>query len=292
MITLASAERSAKQFDLLQAIEDTVQEMLDKKEQTPVLSIPYTFMEVYNSPEMIDLLKAILDYCTDLFNLESKMQILSREAKTKNLPVPKPLPSELHQLQEKAQEMARKYGWIIISFKKSKNKQEDQNLHETLLYFMHKALSAAFDRNDGAKLEEELCRLFRSTAFNISLRKRADTSQKLPPIKPMTQAEKEASIIKRIEDRNRQSRNSSIERSSSLVMRPGFVKLSPFKAIEARSPLISLILPSSRDKIRQYELERKNKLLAKANTILSQTDAKQILRDEIRRAQVYANMPS
>mmetsp|Transcript_9425 Transcript_9425/g.18119 ORF Transcript_9425/g.18119 Transcript_9425/m.18119 type:complete len:292 (-) Transcript_9425:1225-2100(-) len=287
MIASPQAERNAKQFDLLQAIEDTVQEMLEKKEQKPVLYIPYRFMEVYNSPEMVDLLKAILDYCTDLFKLEYKLEVLSNEAKTKNLPAPKPLPSELRRLQEKAQEMARKYGWIIITFKKSKNKQEDQNLYETILYFMHKTLSSAFDRNDSVKLEEELSRLFRSTAFNISLRKQADMEQqKLPPVKQMSQSEKEESIIKRIENKRRISRNRIAERSLSQVMRPGFVRLSPFKAIEARSPLISLILPSPRDKIRQYEQERKNKILAKASNKITQAEAKEILREEMKRVQL------
>jgi hypothetical protein len=171
---MASSELNAKQFDLLQTMENTVTGMVATKESKPVLYIPFRFMEVYNSPEMIDLLKSILDYTTDLFKLEYKLEVLSAEARTKNLPDPKPLPSELRRLEEKAQEMARKYGWIIISFKKSKNKQEDQNLYETILYFMHKTLSAAFDSNDVHKLEEELSRLFRSTAFNITLRKQAE----------------------------------------------------------------------------------------------------------------------
>lgn len=287
MIASPKADRNAKQYDLLQAIEDTVQEMLEKKEQKPVLYIPYRFMEVYNSAEMIDLLRAILDYCTDLFKLEYKLEVLSGEARTKNLPAPKPLPSELHRLQEKAQEMARKYGWIILTFKKSKNKQEDQNLYETILYFMHKTLSSAFDRNDSAKLEEELSRLFRSTAFNISLRKQAQPAPpKLPQLKQMTQSEKEDAVIKRIEGKRRATRNRATERSlSNQVMRPGYVRLSPFKAIEARSPLISLILPSPRDKIRQYEQERKNKLLAKAISKISEVEAKDILREELRRVQ-------
>jgi hypothetical protein len=68
-------------------------------------------------------------------------------------------------------------------------------------------------------------------------------------------------------------------------MRPGFVKLSPFKAIEARSPLISMILPSSRDKIRQYEQQRKNKTQAKNTNRIFQAEAKEILRDEMRRVQ-------
>jgi hypothetical protein len=297
MAVTMMASPELKQFDLLQTMEDTVTEMIAKKEQKPVLYIPFRFMEVYNSPEMIDLLKAILDYTTDLFKLEYKLEVLSAEARTKNLPDPKPLPSELRRLQEKAQEMARRYGWIIISFKKSKNKQEDQNLYETILYFMHKTLSAAYDRNDVHKLEEELSRLFRSTAFNITLRKQAEAEHKLPPLKPQLlpqpqtkaelqeqiKAKKQESIINRIENKRRYTRNP--ERSQSLVMRPGFVKLSPFKAIEARSPLISMILPSPRDKIRQYEQERKNKNLAKNTNKISQAEAKEILRDEMRRVQ-------
>ena len=42
------------------------------------------------------------------------------------------------------------------------------------------------------------------------------------------------------------------------IKRPAFVRISPFKAISSRSPLISLLLPSAKDKIREIdELRRK-----------------------------------
>lgn len=48
-----------------------------------------------------------------------------------------------------------------------------------------------------------------------------------------------------------------IESSASAHVRPNYVKLNPYKAINARSPLISMILPSNRDKIRAFEETRR-----------------------------------
>ena len=85
--------------------------------------------------------------------------------------------------------MANAYSWIVfykrsISDKamnschsfmqfKSKilsNQKADQYFYETMMIFSAKVLQNAFDKTDIPKLEEEINRLFRSNAFNISQR--------------------------------------------------------------------------------------------------------------------------
>mmetsp|Transcript_26167 Transcript_26167/g.25350 ORF Transcript_26167/g.25350 Transcript_26167/m.25350 type:complete len:85 (+) Transcript_26167:371-625(+) len=83
--------------------------------------------------------------------------------------------------------MADKYAWIVYHNKsianeqmdhcssfmqfKSKilaNQKADQYFYETMMIFSAKVLQNAFGKEDILKLEDEINRLFRSNAFNIS----------------------------------------------------------------------------------------------------------------------------
>lgn len=89
--------------------------------------------------------------------------------------------------------MADKYAWIVFNYKsissdqmdhcssfmqfKSKilaNQKSDQYFYETMMIFSAKVLQNAFDKSDIQKLEEEINRLFRSNAFNITQRVQFD----------------------------------------------------------------------------------------------------------------------
>jgi hypothetical protein len=48
------------------------------------------------------------------------------------------------------------------------NDKSDRNFYETLIIFSAKVLQGAFEKSDVPRLEEEMNRLFRSNAFNIS----------------------------------------------------------------------------------------------------------------------------
>lgn len=50
------------------------------------------------------------------------------------------------------------------------NQKSDQIFYETMMIFSAKVLQNAFDKTDISKLEDEINRLFRSNAFNISQR--------------------------------------------------------------------------------------------------------------------------
>lgn len=97
--------------------------------------------------------------------------------------------------------MGNAYSWIIfykksISDKQAKqcrsfmqfkskilaNQKSDQFFYESLLLFSVKALKDAFEIRDLPKLEEEVSRLFRSNAFNMTERRlREEERMKLYP---------------------------------------------------------------------------------------------------------------
>ena len=104
--------------------------------------------------------------------------------------MPQVLASEKKKLNEKATKMANAYSWVIFknaslskkAFEENKsfiqfkskiesNKRPDINFFETLTIFSAKVLKDAFDSSELMKLEEEINRLFRTNAFNITERK-------------------------------------------------------------------------------------------------------------------------
>jgi hypothetical protein len=116
--------------------------------------------------------------------------VLDAEAKTRGFKTPAVLPSEKKKLNEKAVAMANAYSWIVFYKRsitdkamnechsymqfKSKilaNQKHDQFFYESLLLFSCKALRDAFEVSDLPKLGEEVSRLFRSNAFNMTERR-------------------------------------------------------------------------------------------------------------------------
>ena len=124
--------------------------------------------------------------------MENKQFVLESESKQRGLDVPKVLPAEKKKLNEKATRMAYAYSRIIYT-NKSINKKEmignkcksfmyfkakimenqdaDQNFYDTLVIFSSQVLKEAFDPSELMKLEEEINRLYRTNAFNITERK-------------------------------------------------------------------------------------------------------------------------
>lgn len=152
--------------------------------------IPKKLFTFVKNKKYEHFLQTLLEYCKELFRLENKQQVLEQEAKTRGLPVPQVLASEKKKLQEKATKMANAYSWIIflnaslsqqafednksfIQFKSKieSNKRPDINFFESLTIFSAKVLKEAFDSSELMKLEEEINRLFRTNAFNITERK-------------------------------------------------------------------------------------------------------------------------
>jgi len=167
--------------------------------------------------------------------------------------------------------MADKYSWIVFthtsigsngigsthSFMQFKsrilsNQKADRYFYETMMIFAAKVLQTAFDKQDIPKLEEEINRLFRSNAFNISQRMQFDDARKkkFPQLQEARAKESNEDLVKRMELRikvpKENQRQSYIK--SKTEIRPLFSRLTPQGALESRSPLVSMIFPSLIDK--------------------------------------------
>ena len=118
-------------------------------------------------------------------------------------------------------------------------------------------LQGAFERENVPKLEEEIGRLFRSNAFNISARRRAEDERR-EKYKDLEEApktkESTEQLIKRMEKRfavpKANNRQSYLKAKTEI--RPLFNRLTPHGAVNTRSPLVSMIFPSLKDKITMF----------------------------------------
>ena len=72
-------------------------------------------------------------------------------------------------IDDKTNEQCRSY--MQFKSKIVANERQDESFYEGLMLFSAKCLRDAFDTSDLMKLEEEVNRLFRSNAFNITERK-------------------------------------------------------------------------------------------------------------------------
>jgi predicted component of type VI protein secretion system len=85
-----------------------------------------------------------------------------------------------------------------------KHEKKDKAFYETMMTFSVKVLSNAFEnKEDIPKLEEEVSRLFRSNAFNISTRSQCDEQRKkkYPQLKEAGPNDKIDDLVKRMEHR-------------------------------------------------------------------------------------------
>ena len=247
------------EFSLLKSIEETIAEMIRDKEENPSLIIPYSFLESYNSPQMLELFKAIYEYCKNLHDTEIRVEALKEEGKSLEAHLVYDSSSKvLHNL---GKAVAQKYGELILTQRLSKTKFDDQNFFETVIYFIARVLQPAFEKTKVVELEEEINRLFRGTAFNLSERKhKQDEKKKTFPELKVSQRKDPDTVINSIIMRQKH-KNLKIESygKKDSFLRPAYVKLTPYRAINSRSPLISMILPSPRDRILTFEMHRKKK---------------------------------
>jgi hypothetical protein len=58
------------------------------------------------------------------------------------------------------------------------NEKKNKNFYENMMLFTGKVLSNAFEKNEVPKLEDEICRLFRSSAFNTAQRNQNEETRK------------------------------------------------------------------------------------------------------------------
>ncbi len=260
---------------LKNAIDSQIK-LLKQEKEDDNNSVPNGLISFLDSPKYHAFLLALLEYCRELFRLENKQAVLEQEAKQRGFPVPQVLPSEKKKLNEKAKSMANAYSWIVfqkrsISDKamnschsfmqfKSKilaNQKHDEFFYESILLFSVKALKDAFEVSDLQKLEEEVSRLFRSNAFNITERRlneeaRVKQYPQLAELQGKQPSDEE--IKKKLMLRSRVPKESGrvpLNKTKSEI-RPLYNRMTPHAAIFSRSPMVSLIFPSVKDKIRIF----------------------------------------
>lgn len=203
-------------FSLRDAIEKQKKAVENERDTDKRILFPKALMSFINSEHFYRFLHALWEYCSELFRLENKQHVLEVEARARLLPIPTVLPSEKKKLTEKAQAMAKSYSWIVFYNKsisekqigqchsfmqfKSKilaNQKHDKSFYESLFLFTVKCLKDAFDPSDLTKLEEEVSRLFRSNAFNITERKiaRDERERQFPLLRQTDPKEKKENYI-------------------------------------------------------------------------------------------------
>lgn len=168
------------------------------------------------------------------------------------------------------------------------NQKADKLFYESLIMFTGKVLQSAFtDKGDIPKLEEELCRLFRTNAFNMSQRTQAEEKRlkKYPQLRAPQKKETADEMIHRYAMKarvpNEGYRQSYLRQKTEI--RPLFCNLTPHGARNSRSPLVSLIFPSMKDKIRVFEDECKKRNTSKSNNrsmIVKPSELDQIIEEE------------
>ena len=207
--------------------------------------------------------------------------------------------------------MANAYSWIIFKNKaitgaqmkqcqsfiqfKSKivsNERANRNFYDTLILFSAKVLKDAFDPSELMKLEEEINRLYRSNAFNITERKIHLENQKkaypqLAEVNVYTEVhdDREKRILLR-QKVPKDWRKAKFQRNKSEI-RPFYQKLSAHSALQSRSPMVSLIFPSLKDKIKLFQDESKKKESVRAQTTayVKRADLEKIVESETRKRQ-------
>lgn len=189
---------------------------------------------------------------------------------------------------------ASRPGLSLTQYMKAKiqavgNQKADKNFYETLILFTARVLQPAFDKGDIPKLEVELNRLFRTNAFNISERTQAEERRlkKYPQLRPPQKKEETNELISRYRMKSRvpneNYKHSYIRQKTEI--RPLFYKLTPHGATNARSPLVSLLFPSMKDKIRVFEEENKKRNETKGNRsmIVKPSELDRIIEEESRK---------
>ena len=111
----------------------------------------------------------------------------------------------------------------------------------------------AFEKQDQLKLQDEISRLFRTNAFNISSRLafQKQREEKFPSLQTPHILEDAKVRNKRLLARAKVPKEPYEIKKNDI--RPLYYKQTPHGSILSRSPMISMIFPSMKEKIRQYK---------------------------------------
>lgn len=249
----------ASEIDFTSLCDQIVQDMLKDKQSNPEVVISYSFLEYYNQPEILELISSSYNYSKLLTGINKTYLSLKQDGKFFQAKEFSDNRETL--LQESGKKVAKNYGKVLLKYKRLVSNLEDQSFFETIISFTSKTVKACFSADQSRIIDEELNRLFRSTAFNVVERKNHDSERQKRFNSLKTKMKKDAdSVINGIIVRNWANKEGIKNISVDCIKRPAFSKISPFKAIGTRSPLISMLLPSPTDKIREFEEKRRRSI--------------------------------
>ncbi|CAD8166133.1 unnamed protein product [Paramecium pentaurelia] len=250
-------------------IEDKYELMQRTKADNPNLLLPKDFSKFITERLFMDLLLTIYDYCVELHKLEKKQAILDQQSKERIGIAPKLLSSETDKINLKLKEISEIYSKILLKKGTYNIIIKDQKFFETLIYFITQVLKEVFDKSDYKYIEEEINRIFRTNPFNLLKRKHINEkieqkhygARDYKVIKHDFNPDDDLSkneLIQRILTRRGMpksiDREMMVEKSN---LKPFFIKSTRCAAINARSPLIAIMLPSVKERLFQMENERK-----------------------------------
>ncbi|CAK73517.1 unnamed protein product (macronuclear) [Paramecium tetraurelia] len=250
-------------------IEDKYELMQRTKADNPNLLLPKDFSKFITERLFMDFLLTIYDYCVELHKLEKKQAILDQQGKERNGVAPKLLSSETDKINQKLKEISEIYSKILLKKGTYNIIIKDQKFFETLIYFITQVLKEVFDKSDFKYVEEEINRIFRTNPFNLLKRKNINekieqkhfgardykvVKQDFNPDDDLSKNDLIQRILTRRGMPKSIDREMMVEKSN---LKPFFIRSTRCAAINARSPLIAIMLPSVKERLFQMENERK-----------------------------------
>ncbi|EAS05146.2 hypothetical protein TTHERM_00765320 (macronuclear) [Tetrahymena thermophila SB210] len=249
----------------IQVIKEKFAKMKKEKKEQKDLMIQGRFQIFLKSKDFLRLIVSIYDYCTDLNKIEKKHSILEEEAKDRINAPPQLLASEIQRITAKAKECSIAYSLVILHWGNLRDRNKDQNFFDSMIYILERIMEEFFDRHDYKKVKEEINRLFRTNTFNMQKRRHIvdEYIKKFPQMNDAGDLKKEnpEKIIQKVEQRfNVPNLNIKLQMNAEKSeIKPMFIKNTPCGSYNARSPLVALLYPSTKEKMHIYDKDRKKR---------------------------------
>jgi len=234
---------------------------------------PIKFESFFESRKYLDYMHDLITYCRLLVNAEERQEVLEQEAKKRGLEPPRLLRSNVQEVVIKGKNLAMRYSMLIIDMISRKHKElyldyntfkRENELYEIFILISVKVTQCYFQEKQYQMVEEEIHRLLRSGAFNESRRKNFELEKykKFPELEEVVGKESNEAMIERLLKRSQLPKynwNFHYHNQKS-DLKPNFLKMKTFEAKNSRSPLMSLVVPSIKFKLNDFEKKRREKI--------------------------------
>jgi len=234
---------------------------------------PIKFEAFFESKRVYNFLHELVSYCQLLIDIESRQSLLIDETKRRGLSPPKNLRSDIQEVMNRGKNLATRYSLILLEFITDKKKQtiidfhtfkRENELYEIFILLSVKVTQTFFEEEFHQAVEEEIHRLLRSGAFNEARRKNFELEKirKYPILEEKPGKEPLDSIISKLIKRHQiPNMNWNFQYNNQKSdLKPNFTKMKPLEAKSVRSPLLSLIVPSTKYELNNFEKRRKDKV--------------------------------